>query len=56
MSKIQKQVKQTAFTSEKGFIHKYQKLIKEVVIPYQYSVLEDTAEGNTEKSHVIKTS
>ena len=54
MSKIQKQVKQTAFTSEKGFIHKYQKLIKEVVIPYQYSVLEDTAEGNTEKSHVIK--
>ena len=54
MSKIQTQVKQTAFTSEKGFIHKYQKLIKEVVIPYQYSVLEDTAEGNTEKSHVIK--
>ena len=54
MSKIQTQVKQTAFTSEKGFIHKYQKLIKEVVIPYQYSVLEDTAEGNSEKSHVIK--
>ena len=54
MSKIQKQTKQTAFISEKGFIHKYQKLIKEVVIPYQYSVLEDSAEGNAEKSHVIK--
>ena len=54
MSKIQKQIKQTSFTSEKGFIHKYQKLIKEVVIPYQYSVLEDSAEGNAEKSHVIK--
>ena len=54
MSKIQKQVKQTAFTSENGFIHKFQKLIKEVVIPYQYSVLEDKAEGNVEKSHVIQ--
>ena len=54
MSKIQKQVKQTAFKSDNGFIYKFQKLIKEVVIPYQYSVLEDSAEGNTEKSHVIK--
>ena len=54
MSKIQKQVKQTAFISEDGFIHKFQKLIKEVVIPYQYSVLEDKAEGNVEKSHVIQ--
>lgn len=55
MQKIQKQVKQTAYTSsESGFIHKYQKLIKEVVIPYQYSVLEDCAEGNVEKSHVIQ--
>ena len=54
MSKVQTQVKQTAYTSEEGFIHKYQKLIKEVVIPYQYSVLEDTAQDNVEKSHVIK--
>ena len=54
MSKIQHQVKQTAYNSEDGFIHKFQKLIKEVVIPYQYSVLEDCAEGNVEKSHVIK--
>ena len=54
MSKIQTQVKQTAYTSEKGFINKFQKLIKEVVIPYQYAVLEDSAEDNVEKSHVIK--
>ena len=35
-----------------GFIGEYQKLIKDVVIPYQYSVLCDEAE-DTEKSHVI---
>ena len=54
MSKIQKQVKQTAYTSGNGFINKFQKLIKEVVIPFQYSVLEDSAGGNVEKSHVIQ--
>lgn len=36
-----------------GFIGKYQKLIKDVVIPYQYSVLCDEA-PDTEKSHVVK--
>lgn len=36
-----------------GFIGKYQKLIKDVVIPYQYTVLCDEA-PDTEKSHVIK--
>ena len=36
-----------------GFIGDYQKLIKDTVIPYQYSVLCDEAE-DTEKSHVIK--
>ena len=35
-----------------GFIGEYQKLIKNTVIPYQYSVLCDKAE-DTEKSHVI---
>ncbi|MCM1167104.1 MAG: glycoside hydrolase family 127 protein [Ruminococcus sp.] len=35
-----------------GFIGKYQRLIKDTVIPYQYSVLCDKAEG-AEKSHVI---
>ena len=48
------EIKQTAYISDNGFIHKFQKLIKEVVIPYQYSVLEDKAEGNVEKSHVIQ--
>lgn len=36
-----------------GFIGRYQKLIRETVIPHQYKVLCDDAE-NTEKSHVIK--
>ena len=36
-----------------GFIGQYQRLIKDTVIPYQYSVLCDEAE-DTEKSHVIK--
>lgn len=36
-----------------GFIGKYQKLIKDVVIPYQYTVLRDEA-PDTEKSHVIQ--
>ena len=35
-----------------GFIGEYQKLIKDAVIPYQYSVLCDEAQ-DTEKSHVI---
>ena len=36
-----------------GFIGDYQRLIKETVIPYQYSVLCDKA-ADTEKSHVIQ--
>lgn len=36
-----------------GFIGKYQKLIKDTVIPHQYTVLRDEA-PNTEKSHVMK--
>lgn len=50
--KIQRQVSQKAYLSEDGFVRKYQKLMKEVVIPYQYSVLQDQAAG-AEKSHVI---
>lgn len=50
--KKQKQIPVYAYKSANGFIGKYQKLIKEVVIPYQYEVLCDKAE-NTEKSHVI---
>lgn len=51
--KLQKQISVNAFTPAKGFIGRYQKLIKDVVIPYQYSVLRDEAEG-AEKSHVIQ--
>lgn len=36
-----------------GYIGEYQKLIKDVVIPYQYTVLSDMA-ADTEKSHVIQ--
>ena len=50
--KIQRQVSQKAYQSEDGFLRNYQKLIKKVVIPYQYSVLQDQAEG-AEKSHVV---
>ncbi len=36
-----------------GFIGKYQKLIRDTVIPYQYTVLCDEA-PDTEKSHVVQ--
>ncbi len=36
-----------------GFIGRYQKLIRDTVIPYQYSVLCDEA-PDTEKSHVVQ--
>ncbi|MCM1176088.1 MAG: glycoside hydrolase family 127 protein [Blautia sp.] len=36
-----------------GFIGAYQRLVKDVVIPYQYSVLCDEA-PDTEKSHVVQ--
>ena len=49
--------KQTAisiknFNSNTGFIHHYQKLVQETVVPYQYEVLHDRVEG-VEKSHVV---
>ena len=50
--KKQQQVSITAYRSE-GFIGKYQQLIKDTVIPYQYSVLCDEAPG-AEKSHVVQ--
>ena len=51
--KIQNQINLKSFSSQDGFIFNYQKLIKDVVLPYQYQVLNDNAEG-AEKSHVIK--
>ena len=41
------------FTPAEGFILNLQRLIKQEVIPYQYAVLRDEAEG-AEKSHVVK--
>ena len=51
--KIQKQISQKAYRSTDGFLRHYQQLVKDVVIPYQYTVLQDKAEG-VEKSHVIQ--
>ncbi len=50
--KIQRQISQKAYHADHSFMGSYQKLIKDTVIPYQYSVLKDEAEG-AEKSHVI---
>lgn len=50
--KIQKQIEINAFTPDEGFISRYQKLIRETVIPYQYEVLHDRA--GAEKSHVVQ--
>ncbi|MBR1764292.1 MAG: glycoside hydrolase family 127 protein [Ruminococcus sp.] len=50
--KLQKQIKTGAYRS-KGFIGRYQRLVTETVIPYQYSVLCDRVEG-AEKSHVVQ--
>ncbi len=50
--KQQKQIDVKNFESTQGFIYNYQKLIKEVVVPYQYEVLNDRVEG-VEKSHVV---
>lgn len=50
--KVQKQIAQKAYHADDSFIGRYQRLIKQEVIPYQYQVLCDRAEG-AEKSHVI---
>lgn len=51
--KTQRQIKIKQYKPSEGFISRYQKLIREVVIPYQYDVLCDRAEG-AEKSHVVQ--
>lgn len=42
-----------SFTPSDGFIKRVQRLIKDEVIPYQYEVLNDRAQG-AEKSHVVQ--
>lgn len=50
--KVQHQTAISAYQSG-GFIGNYQRLIKDVVIPYQYSVLCDEVK-DAEKSHVVQ--
>lgn len=50
--KTQNQIPVTAYKAS-GFIEKYQNIVHDTVIPYQYSVLWDRAEG-AEKSHVAQ--
>ncbi|MBQ8687771.1 MAG: glycoside hydrolase family 127 protein [Ruminococcus sp.] len=50
--KTQSRISAGSYRSQ-GFIARYQKLIKDTVIPYQYSVLCDEA-PDTEKSHVVQ--
>lgn len=50
--KIQTRVPLRAVVPD-GFLADYQKLVRETVIPYQYEVLHDLAEG-VEKSHVVQ--
>ncbi len=50
--KTQRQIDVKSYKSRNGFMNHYQKLIKDVVIPYQYAVLHDQVEG-VEKSHVV---
>ncbi len=52
--KVQSQISQKDFVPSEGFVKDLQRLIKEVVLPYQYDVLNDTASDNGEKSHVIR--
>lgn len=51
--KTQRQISVKQYRPSEGFISRYQKLIREAVIPYQYDVLCDRAEG-AEKSHVVQ--
>ncbi len=51
--KTSESISPLSYIPGKGFTGKYQKLIKEKVIPYQYNVLCDLNE-DTEKSHVVK--
>ncbi len=50
--KIQQRITSTAYKSS-GFVGKYQQLVKNVVVPYQYSVLCDET-PDAAKSHVVQ--
>ena len=50
--RMQKSVNIKNYRSD-GFVGRYQKLVKNIVIPYQYDILCDNVEG-AEKSHVVQ--
>ena len=51
--KVSHEVPVTAFHAGEGLLPAYQRLVREVVIPYQYRVLNDQQEG-VEKSHALE--
>ena len=51
--KVSREVPVTAYRAGAGLLPAYQKLVREVVIPYQYQVLDDKMEG-VEKSHALE--
>lgn len=51
--KVSREVPVTAYHAGEGLLPAYQKLVREVVIPYQYQVLDDKMEG-VEKSHALE--
>ncbi len=51
--KKQKQIQINGYRPSDGFIRRYQRLVKDAVLPYQYEVLHDRAPG-AEKSHVVQ--
>lgn len=51
--KVSREVPVTAYRAGEGLLPAYQKLVREVVIPYQYRVLDDKEEG-VEKSHALE--
>lgn len=51
--KLAKQIPARAYRASVGFIRRYQELVRDEVIPYQYEVLCDRVEG-VEKSYVAR--
>lgn len=47
----QRRISVKNYKSSNGFLYRYQRLVREVAVPYQYAVLHDEIEG-VEKSHV----
>ena len=48
-----REVPVTAYQAGEGFLSQKQKLVRQVVLPYQYDILNDQLPG-VEKSHTIE--